>query len=289
VKTKFIIGFLSLFGLSANIQGQSFYLDSAYSWNESYSCFGIPPYAITRRYTVDQSPWLNDGKTYYEVLVSFHPTGDDFEGTGKFLRQDTTNHVYLYQYGEESLLYDFNMQINDTFYIDSMYGIIVTIGSIDSIALLNGEIRKRWNLNCNGSNDGYFILDGIGMIYGLLDYSNICLIDGCGTSILCLSRNDTIIYRNPNFSPDTCWYSVSSTAQLLFEVIHISPNPASTEISIDAKDHQIQKVSVIDLLGSIIIIKNEPKVDISFLPPGYYFLQIELENHQLVMKRFVKQ
>jgi hypothetical protein len=70
--------------------------------------------------------------------------------------------------------------------------------------------------------------------------------------------------------------------------VTIYPNPTSNEISIDVKDHIPQNVSIIDLLGNIHFIGNESTVEIAFLPPGYYFLRIELENKQVVMKRFVK-
>ena len=66
VKMKFIIGFLSFFGMLDNIQGQNSYLDSTYLWTERHTGFwGLGPVTA---YKLSSSPLEFNGNIYYEVL-----------------------------------------------------------------------------------------------------------------------------------------------------------------------------------------------------------------------------
>jgi len=118
-------------------------------------------------------------------------------------------------------------------------------------------------------------------------YSSECGTDADEIGTLCILRNDTLLFDHPDY--DSCWYAAVATENISQDLISIYPNPSSTDISVETKGHLVQKVSVIDLLGNVIFIEKGLEVDISFLPSGYYFLQIELENQRVVMKQFVKQ
>ena len=194
----------------------------------------------------------------------------------------------MFIWNTEDLIYDYSLQVNDTF-----MGVLI-VDQIDFITLLSGEIRKRLTMRCvwddNPPTDfGYsYWIEGLGGSKGL--YTSIwsqCAFDADEYTTLCISRNDTLIYDDPEFI--ACWYPATQTFNAEDPVISIFPNPASTEINISSKDHLIQNIQVIDLLGNMIPVYNTSPVDINFLSSGYYILRIELENKQVIMKSFVKQ
>jgi len=276
------------------LNGQSEFLDYRYSWTETYSCYGIPPYVETSRFTLDSISVKIDGRPFYEVLRSPTMTGDNFEGTGNYVSGLDSNKVYSFYNNEVKLLFDYNLQEGDTFFTQNQNDCIMIVGDIDTISLLNGVEKRKWILYENGQDyhpeyeSGYaYWLEGVGNSYGLFGNEQFCQIDGCGSGLLCVHFENELIF-NTWPANDSCWL-VAASHNPTPNFIEVNPNPAFTEISIDTKDHLLQKVSIIDLAGNIIFIGNESTVDISFFPPGYYFLRIELENKQMIMQKFAKQ
>ncbi len=294
VNMKFIIGILFLFGLWENMLGQSLFLDYRYTWTETYTCFGFPPSIETSRFTIDSNSINIAGRSFNEVLRSPTITGDNFEGTGTYVSVLDSNKVYSYDGADTKLLFDYSLQEGDTFNTQNNYDCKMIVGDIDTLLLLNGEEKRKWILYESGQDyhpeykAGYpYWIEGIGNIYGLFGNEQFCQIDGCGSGLLCVHFENELIF-NSWPSNDSCWL-ISATHQLNAYSIEINPNPASSEIYISNKNHQIQKVYAVDLLGSPAYMGNTSPFDITSLPPGYYFLRIEMENKQVVMRPFVKQ
>ena len=89
--------------------------------------------------------------------------------------------------------------------------------------------------------------------------------------------------------------SASSLAKLANGILKIYPNPASTEIQLDAKNLLTNiyfSYQLTDALGQIIRKKerytNDTKIDISDLRTGIYYLQIVTEEG-IWLTRFVKE
>jgi hypothetical protein len=291
MKWKFYILLFLFNSILDEMTAQIEFMDFQYQWTEYYISSGIQgTYHFSESNTFDSTAIEINGKIYHERLTSNLPTGDDWNHTQMYYRADDTGKVYVSYFGFETQVLDYSLNVNDT-----IFGTLVVI-AVDSIELLNGEKRKQLTLKCTFDDDpptgfGYkYWIEGLGSTHGLYSayYSPFeeCAFDADGYITLCISRNDTLLYDNPEY--DSCWYLPVATKEPNFENITISPNPASTAISIDETDHVIQKVSIIDLFGNIIFKGNELIVDISFLPAGYYFIQILFENEQVVMKRFVK-
>jgi hypothetical protein len=75
------------------------------------------------------------------------------------------------------------------------------------------------------------------------------------------------------------------------EEMSIYPNPASATIKIEIKDNK-GKVSIYNLLGEIIntseITNYKTEIDVSTLPKGLYFVEVESEKG-IIRKKFVKE
>jgi hypothetical protein len=288
------IGLLFFLVFLGNIRGQGRFMDSTYVWTEFTVLSQFGDHTFTKRYTFDSSPTLINGKEYYQKLVSSSPSGSVWSPTNTYYRSDASAKVYLTDFGNEELIYDYSLNVQDTFFYPNGFGPFLIVDHIDTILLENGEKRKRLALRCSFDDDppngwGYsYWIEGLGGLNGVYGFSLAeCSFDGIVPITLCISRNDTLLYQNMNY--DSCWFIPTATKDLKSDLISIFPNPASTQISIDCKDHLIQNASVIDLLGNVIFIGNNSPLDISSFPPGYYFLRVESENKQLIMKRFVKQ
>jgi hypothetical protein len=75
------------------------------------------------------------------------------------------------------------------------------------------------------------------------------------------------------------------------EEINLSPNPATTNISIESPI-KIENYTLTNTSGKIIqsdAMEASKSIDISRLPAGLYFLQLHLANGQTVMKKVVKE
>jgi|GEM_PF-1845311 len=280
------IGIFFFLVILGNIRGQGWFLDSTYVWTE-FNFGGFPGSGETKRYTFSSSSTEMNGKQYYERLSSSTPSGDNWGHTQMFYRTDEPGKVYLSYFGYEQLIYDYTLNVNDTFF--DFNGADKIVDQIDSIQLENGEHRKRMAMRCSLEDYiGDYWIEGLGGIGGVYDaYPEACVIDGDAVSTLCISRNNTLLFDHPDF--DSCWLAPVATLDLKNFPISIYPNPASSEIFISSKDHQVQQVSAVDLLGKTTFIGNFSPFDIYTLPPGYYFLRIELEDKQMIMKPFVKQ
>ena len=69
------------------------------------------------------------------------------------------------------------------------------------------------------------------------------------------------------------------------DVVTVYPNPASEELHIQAA--RLHKVELMDMSGRLINTTDQPKLDISHLPAGAYFVRITTPDNTTV-KRFIK-
>lgn len=83
--------------------------------------------------------------------------------------------------------------------------------------------------------------------------------------------------------------SISSTS----ETISVYPSPATDFVEVNSEHESIIGYNVLNSAGQVHI--NLPidhinycEINVSMLDPGVYILQVELENHSIISKRFVK-
>src|SRR4030095_1618052 len=176
------------------------FLDSTFVWTEHYIT-GLFPASWSLKYTMDAHPVLISGKPYYQVLQTDQENSETYTGSGYFIRYENKI-VYLTMGQDEVELFNFNLELNDTFTeLLSGFDQKLVVDDIDTISLLTGEQRKHWKLRCSWDDPGtdYYTewVEGIGDINGLFATENFCLIDAVGSDIMCMFRNDTLIYDDP--------------------------------------------------------------------------------------------
>ena len=193
-----------LIQLSLNSLGQPGYqiADTTKKWNTLYA--GIGAWDILccekTKTNVFNGDTIIGNLNYLKVLESIDSNQSYWEFKG-FLREDSVSRCTYFRSGNnEGLLYNFNLDINDTVVIHNYYQfgytaeIICT--SIDSV-IINGESKKRYLFKdaSNGYPDIDTWIEGIGSIYGIL-CSGIWAsgMTGGYRNLLCCSQSDSIIY-----------------------------------------------------------------------------------------------
>jgi hypothetical protein len=206
------------------------------------------------------------------------------------IRRDTVNkRVFLFDNGQDQLLYDFNSMVvgqnypstctNDTTY---GYGRLVVV-SIDSI-YCNGFYLMKWGLGHKDSLMNVFdsnfvsVIEGIGSTYGIKTmlmppFENY---DG----LVCFSLNNIVLYPDSSFNCDIALNSLQYEPKNLFEIF---PNPASDRISILVTNDGINGVLTIsNINGQVLkeqsILTEHVIVDISNLSKGVYFVRLKSEH-----------
>ena len=108
------------------------------------------------------------------------------------------------------------------------------------------------------------------------DYKVVVTINGCSDTSNC--HRITVRYAGVN--------------ELVNENISIYPNPAKDKLTVSYEGNYIQKISIIDVNGKIIVSKipNKNKIifDLNRLNSGFYFVKIESES-AVTMRKFVKE
>ncbi|NOX47415.1 MAG: T9SS type A sorting domain-containing protein [Chlorobi bacterium] len=210
MKTTFAF-FLSLFSLF--IFGQNTYqiADTTKTWNTvsyGFLSFNVAQCSGTKSHIL--SGETNIGNiTYFNVFESTDSLQTDWGQIG-FLREDTINHqVYYRGNADDGLLYDFNIEIGDSIYIDNYYydftDALLICDSIDYVNI-NGEQKQRFYFYSDFSKSIYseIWIEDIGSMYGLLasGYGGVGF-GGGAPKLLCCSKNDDIIYMDTVFN--TCY------------------------------------------------------------------------------------
>lgn len=164
----------------------------------------------------------------YKKLLGTSETAQthwDYEGA---MRENEPGKVYFRPIGSysEHLIYDFNLQVNDTFtgyYFENEYKMIVD--SIAQVTLLNGEHRKQFYFSGITGFYGYENwIEEIGSDNGLTNSGVYFSITDYYPSLNCFTEDGIIKVYTNNFYP--CYSIVSSdegiTSQRKSEVF---PNP----------------------------------------------------------------
>lgn len=246
--------------------------------------------------------------------------GHDFIKIGEGFFRDSLDIWYCIKEGqtEEHLFFDFNLVEGDTMYFHNpflpdefskeFHADYAIVSEVDSIALLNGEWRKRIHLTTHSSTsyDGYDIwVAGIGSLTDMfwLGYLSGILDEGFSELVCFENENSELLYEDP--VPDvmgiasqeviyeSCdWHVGIETHQL--ESILIYPNPVQGVINIEANQGlEGTSYRILNVYGqnnsmAVKLPLLDSQIDVARLSPGLYFLEISTKQNK-IHQRFVKE
>jgi hypothetical protein len=242
--------------------------------------------AYSMSYKYDTIPIEQNGKIYFEILSSENEFGGNWQKTDILMRYEDGK-VYKKGFADDRLLIDFNFEIGDTIY--NFYGSPMTITTVDSITLENGDIRKRMGIYCEiGGLPGvpiFYWIEGVGSTTGMANYELTCVTDNRSV-LLCLSRGDTLLFDHEEFT--TCWHNFVSSEELDENEISYHPNPLTSDLIIDDPNNKIKRVWIADFSGRILLRSMKDRIDTSILYPGAYIICFELVGGKHVSERIIK-
>ena len=155
---------------------------------------------------------------YFRLERSNEEDGTEWVMSENYLFREFLGEVYLYNEldSNEILIYDFNLQVGDTFISKESVndpGIELIVTEVETVQLLDGSNRKKILLNCDENFEIEWI-QGIGNIdYPLLSTIYTCFFDVPG-SLLCYSENGETLYEG-NSNIEGCWYDYEEEAPYL--------------------------------------------------------------------------
>jgi hypothetical protein len=304
-KLIFLFFFLCIitFSFSQTNVYHKFPTDSA-MWREFTGCYPYPVYKGYQYFIKGDT--IISGKEYHKILTSGVHYGVDITGgcnynsiLGSFnsysgsLREDTlSKKVYFIPAGNqtESLLYNFNLNLNDSLYNGLTNDSINKhnyVSSVDSI-LVGNEYRKRFGIS---NMDHLFIIEGIGSTYGLIspiEYQFEYYIE-----LFCFTQNGIPLYESSD-SHSTCdAASINEAVPLQTFNISINPNPfnSTAELRLN-KIFERFVIEICNLQGASIskttyFSTDKVTIDSKGIESGLYFLKVILDSKVVQTRKIV--
>ena len=274
----FFIGFAILMNLS--VFGQNF-ISFDKQWNVRQTGWGGS--FSTEIYIIDGDTAINS-INYNKIWASFDSLSTwQYQG---LLREDSNIVYYIPPNGVEGVLYDFNLEVGDTAYINNVFcsDIPIYIIDIDTVNYF-GITRKRWLLG----GDGYaqeFWIEGIGSQHGPLHTKFMSCIVCPVWELLCYHDNNTLEYIM--YGQTDCFQKTIGIEEITGKnKILIMPNPVKKGASIEIKmDFIPANIDILNSSGNLVqrltSIQNETiKIETNDLETGIYLLKVTNQENKI--------
>ena len=236
-----------------------------------------------------------DGKLYQKVFISEDEFQEEWFFFGSFIREEN-NKVYLREYfGEEGLIYDFNLQLGDTVVVNNpraVSEVALVLTEIDSVETTDGY-RDRWKL----TNDEFMIpeywIEGIGSMGGVLNSSTEVFGGLCGTYILlCQEESGSTIYLNPEY--EYCYYLLlddDTDIESRENSFNVNYNPLSQAIELTFFDRGDRSIHLTDINGRMInrvqSAENNVHLSLRRSNKGLYIISVVQNDGRVISKKMM--
>jgi len=228
---------------------------------------------------------------YNKIWTSFDSLSTwQYQG---LLREDSNIVYYIPPNGNEGILYDFNLEVGDTAYINNIFctDIMVYVTNIDTIEQF-GVARKRWHIADDLNYTEEYWIEGIGSIHGPL-YSSFwqCLV--CPASdLLCYHESDTLKYIIYNDAE--CYVNTVGINEKHGETgFTIKPNPIrrGNTVFIETNSSPIN-IRVFNSAGLLIkninqISDNKIRIETNNFESGLYFITFKTKENKMITQKIM--
>ena len=197
-----------------------------------------------------------------------------YEEVAGLLREEGKQLYFRTSWQEDTLLYDFDLEIGDT--LPSTYlhnGAIqpMVVSQVDSI-LIGQDWRKRFLLD-EGLET--YLIEGVGSSNGLL--SPVGWSWACSNGLDCFGLGDTAYY--PTTGPGCDLHLGVGPRSTPIERLTIRPNPTSDVLLVDIP-RSTERLVLVDAFGRMVRTASGPflpnaSLNVAGISPGTYFLIAE--------------
>ena len=253
------------------------------------------------RLTMDNHDSVIDGVSYsvvhsykYDYWHNYRP---DTIIEEDFLLREENQKVFVYNSYGERLLYDYSLNIGDTFACS--YDLSMKVISIDTLdILINGQRCRKWSFvyywegdttNLFTMSDGVEWIEGIGSTKGLLFYDVAStLIAGGGYMngrLRCYEYEEDLIYHKE--SSDDCENHLLGIGVVDKESLLLYLNPAKQEVNINC-GYKIKSLQIFDEQGKRLFEKEvnayNYQINLENYPTGTYLIKVQTNSGQTTKK-----
>jgi hypothetical protein len=248
---------------------------------------------------------FNVNDEFQTTLNTGTPNANRYKILSRLLSANNDTIFYTRSYNNYSSYPDYSTTPPHMVYTYSVGTDAIHYTNLDT--LISAQYKNNPNDSCNSSKDTLYTSS---QYCGVLVYQNITVRGTCfepqtytnvygkglGQVISdynypagpAHNRTSLFYYKKGSVvcgSPDTTLASINKY-ELAQQNIHIYPNPAQNKITIDATD--VIDIKLFDVIGKQITSTKENNIDVSNLPFGVYFIQVQTKQGTITQKIIVQ-
>ncbi len=289
---------------SINVNG--FAQDTIQQWNVGvYDRNWMPPITTqpfwsTNLYKTEGDTLINS-ITYKKLYKSNDSQFNQSVYLGAIRR--TQGKIFITKTNSEYLLYDFNLNIDDTtqiyrFYNDSLFAWKVKISSI-SDTIINNRKLKKYNVAYSDTSNSFYPVDNDVWIdeigskkYGLLNEAIPSNLTGPDKDfyLLCYKENNEIVLHNTNFN--TCFkenvVNIITNKSINQCSIHPTHLTSNTHVAVESSN-LITQINIFNMQGTLVFFTkagaSNCNLDLSYLNNGFYIVFVNNNTFKLLITR----
>ena len=292
MKKLLIFLVLGLLYSTGNCQEYETIVDATKQWSvvtKTFNYINEPPYtekltAWTTSYRFRGDTLIND--YLYKFLEECKDSLFQEWYRSKFLlRDDSSDRVFIHNYTNEKLLYDYNVKAGDTIWIPfENYIEIVDSAKYEIIA---SKERKT----IFGKYFSTYI-KGFGTYEGPLGFLYHNMVGDFTNTLSCFKQNDTLLYSYG----ESCYveYNYTDVKEINFkQSILLFPNPAKNLLSIELSNFNKGILKIFSSDGRIILEKQinntgKQSINIESFHRGIYFVVFINQVNEIYKGKFIK-
>ncbi|MEA3447722.1 MAG: T9SS type A sorting domain-containing protein [Bacteroidota bacterium] len=279
-----------------NCQSYETIVDTTKQWSVVTECYSDENYPeilsiSTNGYRFRGDTIINSMHySFLEVCVN-DSLFENWGRTSFIFRDDSVGRVYIHDYNQEKLLYDYNVEVGDTIWIPNVFNFSDSVcwEIIDSVGIevIAGKERKVvywW---------GHVLYaKGFGSYKGPLGLTYHCSVGNVGKYVSCFYQNDTLLYQEG----ENCYVhynhnSINETKQVKTKIY---PNPASNKLIVSFDKNIKAEFFLYSIYGRLLeskrLFSNNTTLSLSAYSDGIYHYSIKsgkkiIKNGLLIIKK----
>lgn len=267
-------------------------------WNQASACtfdgcvdYRDFVYYINGDSTINTQTYKKFYKRGQSVMTD-GPTGpacgpySTYDNLVHLVRQDGYQ-VYLWNGTNDTLLYDFDVAVGDTF--PEAYNVCDRYIVLDSIEMVTFGGQQRRKLFFTETTTGSFsnMIEGIGWPGGF--FEPICEEPNCGYQFNCFRLNGQILLGT------NCFFEANIGEEKVAEFLNISPNPVRGKLRFEIPEGRVlEKIYIYNASGNLLrtdaynALTGKGVCETRELAPGTYILRFNFEQSRDCQVKIVK-
>ncbi|GAB5418068.1 MAG: hypothetical protein Crog4KO_31480 [Crocinitomicaceae bacterium] len=267
-------------------------------WNQASSCFSDGCYDYQDFVYYINGDTVVNAQTYKKFYkrgqsnMSTGPTGPPcgpfttYDDLAHLVRQDGSQ-IYLWNGVSDTLLYDYDIAIGDTFPVT--YNVCDEYIVLDSIqtVMVAGQQRNRYFFTETTTTSWSSMTEGVGWPGGF--FEPVCGSPGCGYQFACF-RIDGQLIEGTN-----CFFEANIN-EILEAHISISPNPITNAFTISlSSERSVSALYLLEMNGArtklSFTANNLEEVSgmLDQTSSGIYLMEVEFSDGQIARKKIIKE